>query len=143
MGNVPEKTRSEIMKTGWIAIVALALITTVSGWGDLIIPTDPVEQEQMFDNVDANNDNCLSYTEVSSAYPFMVSQGQYDSYDINSDDCVDRAELGIAPGDSDSDDGDGGCGCAGCNGTKSTGGDILAVLISLLGLAVMARPSVG
>ena len=98
------------------------------------LPPIDLDIAQVFEAADANNDQRVTFDELYAANPF-ITQSQFDACDANHDGCIDRAEAGLPPAT-------GKDGCGGCSGGKSVPatGDLLPTALSLLGLAVMARP---
>ena len=91
--------------------------------------TAKTELAAALEDADGDGDGQLSFTEASAAVSGLT-QPVFDALDTDSDGQLSAAELGVAQD-----------GCRGCSGAKSrgaAGGDWLAVLVALLGLAAMA-----
>jgi len=98
------------------------------------LPPVDVKIADIFEAADANHDGKLTFDEAY-AYNNMITAAQFYGYDANLDGYVDRTEAGL-PADPGKD------GCAGCNGSSSKSlfdGDLFTIVLSLFGLAAMAK----
>ncbi len=100
------------------------------------LPPADIDIGQLFEAADANGDGRMTFAEAYASNP-LITQAQFDTYDTDHNGYIDRAEAGLSPVDTGKN------GCAGCS--NSTGkawpanGDLFTMMLSLFGLAVMAK----